>query len=292
MHVKAYSCHAAQKCSGPLTINTSADASALSSCATFKGDVIISDQASGTISIDGVQQITGSVRCENAGAVSEISADDLGTIGGIFYLQNLTTLSSLNFGSLNNVNEIYWVGLPALQSLNFAQGVSQANNVLISNTELNSLSGIELETVGNMDINNNPFLTTVNVNDITNLTGSLNFAANAASLDITFQNLQQANNMSFRNASSVSMPSLSAVNGSLGFYSGTFESFSAPNLTLTGGTLAFVDCPSLSNISFPQLKEIGGGFLIANNTQLKTIDGFPDLQTIVGALDFAGTFNK
>jgi len=281
------------QCSGPsTTIVTQADASGIASCSTYKGDVIIDPTASGAIAIDGVQQITGDLTCQNAGQLTEISADQLGSIGGTFGLSNLTIMSTLAFSSLNTVNIIEWVGLPALQGLNFPQGISMANNVLISNTQLNTLSGIELQTVDNIDINNNPYLTTVNVNDITNITGSLNFAANAKDLSITFDNLGQANNLTFRNVSSVSMPSLSLVNGSLGFYSDTFQSFSAPNLTQTGGALAFVDSPDLSNISMPSLMGVGGGFLIANNTNLKTINGFPKLQVIVGALDFAGEFNN
>ena len=252
----------------------------------------IQSTAAGTIALNGIQQITGDLTCQNAGQLTELQADQLGTIGGRFYLNNLTILSTLFFSSLNSVNEIYWVGLPALQGLNFPQGVSEAQNVLISNTQLNTLAGIELNTVGNIDIDNNPYLQTVNVNEISTITGSLNIAANFKMLEITFDNLQSANNMTFRNVSSVTMPSLSQVNGSLGFYSDTFQSFSAPNLTATGGALAFVDSPQLSNITMPRLTTVGAGFLIANNTNLKAINGFPKLQTIVGALDFAGTFDK
>jgi len=281
------------QCDGPTTtIQSQGDAQALQGCSTIKGDVVIASTAQAQIALNGVQQITGDLTCQNAGQLTEISADQLGTIGGRFYLNNLTILSTLAFSSLNNVNEIYWVGLPALQGLNFPQGVSQAANVLISNTQLNNLDGIQLETVGNIDIDNNPYLTEVNVNQISTITGSLTIAANYKNLAITFDNLQQANNMTFRNVSSVTMPSLSQVNGSLGFYSDTFQSFTAPNLTSTGGALAFVDSPDLSNISMPKLTTIGGGFLIANNTNLQTINGFPKLQTIVGALDWAGTFNN
>ena len=254
--------------------------------------MVIASTVNAAIALNGVQQITGDLTCQNAGQLTELSADQLGTIGGRFYLNNLTILSTLAFSSLNNVHEIYWIGLPALQGLNFPQGVSQARNVLISNTQLNTLAGIELDTVGNIDIDNNLLLKTINVNQISTITGSLNIAANYKNLDITFDNLQQANNMTFRNVSSVTMPSLSQVNGSLGFYSDQFQSFSAPNLTSTGGALAFVDSPNLSNISMPRLTQVGGGFLIANNTNLKSINGFPKLQTIVGALDFAGSFDK
>lgn len=279
-------------CSGGITINTSDDATALASCRTYTGDVTISENASGTISINGLQGIDGDLICNNATQLTAITSDQLNSISGTFSLSGLTILSTLQFDSLSAVNQIRWVGLPALQGLNFAQGISRANNIYISNTQLNTLSGIELTAVSSMDVNNNPYLTTINVNDMKNVTDSLSFSANGRDLQITFPNLEGAANLTFRNVSQIDMPSLSSVDGSIGFYSNTFQSFSAPNLTSTGGTLAFVDGPNLSNLSFPSLTTIGGGFLIANNTNLKQITGFPKLKTIAGALDFAGTFNK
>jgi hypothetical protein len=224
--------------------------------------------------------------------LTAITSDQLNSIAGTFQLNGLTILSTLQMSSLSAVNRVEWISLPALQSLNFAQGISRANSIYISDTQLTSLSGIELTAVGSMDINNNRFLTTINVNDMRNVTNALSFSANNKDLEISFPNLEGAANLTFRNVSKIDMPSLSSCAGDIGFYSNTFESFSAPNLTQTGGTLAFVDSPNLSNLSFPSLTTIGGGFLIANNTQLETISGFPKLKTIVGALDFAGSFNK
>ncbi|KIW18370.1 hypothetical protein PV08_02658 [Exophiala spinifera] len=280
-------------CDGPsITIASSTDAEQIADCRTYNGDVIIDSTASGQIAINGVQQIKGDLTCNNATQLTAITSDQLNTITGTFSLTGLTILSTLQFDSLEAVNKINWVGLPALQSLNFAQGVQQANQVYISNTQLNNINGIELTAVSALDINNNPYLTTVNVNDLKNVTTSLSFSANGRDLEISFPNLEDAANLTFRNVSKVSMPSLSIVGGSMGFYSDSFETFSAPNLTQTGGTLAFVDSPELSNLSFPSLTVIGGGFLIANNTALKAISGFPKLKTIVGALDFAGAFNS
>ncbi|KIV79607.1 hypothetical protein PV11_07158 [Exophiala sideris] len=280
-------------CDGPsVTIASSADAQQIASCSTYNGDVVIDSTASGQIAINGVKQIKGDLTCNNATQLTAITSDQLGTITGTFSLTGLTILSTLQFNSLNAVNIINWVGLPALQSLNFNQGVSQANQIYISNTELNNVDGIELTAVGSMNINNNPYLTDVNVNDLTNVTTSLSFSANGKDLEISFPNLQDAANLTFINVSSVNMPSLATVSGSMGFYSDTFQSFAAPNLTSTGGTLAFVDCGSLSNVSFPSLTQIGGGFLIANNTKLTAISGFPKLKTVVGAIDFAGSFGS
>ena len=121
---------------------------------------------------------------------------------------------------------------------------------------------------------------------ITTISGTLTVSNNYKNLEITFDNLQSANNMTFRNVSSVVMPSLYQVNGSLGFYSATFQSYSAPNLTSTGGGLGFVDCPQLSNVSMPKLTQVGGGFLIANNTNLKNINGewYLDSEPIQGGM--------
>src|SRR5437763_11653732 len=110
-------------CNGPTTtIQNTGHAQALEACSTIKGDVVIAPVATAGISLNGVQQITGDLTCQNAGQLTELSADQLGTIGGKFHLNNLTILSTLAFSSLNDVNEIYWVGLPALQGLNFPQG--------------------------------------------------------------------------------------------------------------------------------------------------------------------------
>jgi hypothetical protein len=232
------------------------------------------------------------LRCDNATQLTSISADQLNAIGGNFELTRLTILSGLQFGSLQNVNSIKWISLPALQSLNFGQGVRRANNVEISDTALTSLDGIELEAVSTMNINNNRYMTKVDVNALANVTRGLTFAANSADLEISLPNLEAAANLSFIRVSDVSMPSLSEVGGAIGFYLASFEEFSAPNLTRTGNDVAFVSCDKLSNLSFPQLTTIGGGFLVANNSELEVVDQFPKLKTIAGALDFAGVFDK
>lgn len=280
-------------CDGPsITIASSADASQIADCAPYNGDVIISSDASGQISLDGVGSISGDLRCTNASQLTAISADQLSEIGGIFDLEELQIMSSLQMSALVGVNQIKWIALPALQSLNFAQGVAKANQVYISNTGLTDLAGIELEQVASMDINNNQYLKTINVNGLTNVTQSLSFSANGMNLEIEFPNLLNAANLTFRNVTSISMPSLEIVPGSMGFYSNGFESFAAPNLTSTGNTIAIVDSPSLTDISFPMLETVGGGIIIANNTKLTSLVGdFNSLETIDGDINFYGTFD-
>jgi len=278
---------------GPsVEISSSSDAQVLANCERYDGDIIITEEASGTLQINGVQAISGDLRANNATQLTSISSDQLNSIGGVFDLERLTILSSLQFTSLTNVNGIKWISLPALQSLNFGQGIRRANNVEISDTALTSLDGIELEAVGTMNINNNNYLAEVDVNSLSNVTRGLTFAANSRDLKISLPNLESAANLTFINTSDISMPSLSEVGGSMGFYFGSFEEFAAPNLTETGNDIAFVSCGSLNNLSFPELTTIGGGFLVANNTELEAVDQFPKLKTIAGALDFRGVFEK
>ena len=205
-------------------------------------------------------------------------------------LNNLTTLSNLIFPELTTVDSIQWQALPALQNLTFASKVSKAANVLITNTQLQSLQGIDLMVVDNFNINNNPYLTSVEV-QLVNITTSLTIQANSRNLVASFPYLQTALNMTFRNVSEVKGPSLLTVNGSLIVDDNLFESFTAPNLTKSGG-FVFVGNPNLKNISLPQLTQIGGGFQIANNSKLLNIDGFKNLKTVDGAIDFSGNFTK
>jgi hypothetical protein len=252
---------------------------------------VIASQVADVLALNGIQQITGSLSCTGATNLTSLSANDLGTIGDTFKLHSLTTLTTLEFDSLTQVGSIDFDAVPELQQLSFTQGVSKADNIRITNTGLTSLNGITLKTIGDMEVSNNRFLADANVNQITNITGLMSFSANAQELKITFQRLQTAKNMTFRNASAVSLPSLKTTDGLLGFYSNYFESFFAANLTSTGG-LVFDDNGLLTNISLPSLESVKGTFQIANNTALKKVDGFPNLKSVTGALDFSGNFSE
>jgi hypothetical protein len=276
------------------TINSQADATQLASCSTISGSVVVSASASGVISLDGPQQITGDLICENAGGLTSLGSISLGSIGGSFTLNNLTLLSTLSMTDLQSVGTISWQALPALSQLTFPATVSQAKSVTISNTFLSTLDGINLGTVDTLQIDNNNRLKTFST-QVANITQGLNINANGNSLDVSFPNLIWAANMTFRNISSISIPSLATVNGSLGFYGNYMTSIAAPNLTTVGsysdgtGSMAFVANAKLNNISMPSLTSVGGADQIANNTDLGGIS-FPALSTVGGAIDFSGNF--
>jgi hypothetical protein len=277
------------------TINSQADATAFASCSTISGSVVVSSAASGVISIDGPQQITGDLTCENAGGLTSFGSTTIGSIGGAFTLTNLTLLSTLNMAALTSVKTIDWTALPALPGLTFGSTVSKATSVTISNTFLSTLDGINLGTVATLQIDNNNRLRTFST-QVANITSAVNINSNGNSLEVSFPNLIWAANMTLRNVSSISIPSLATVNGSLGFYGNYMTDIAAPNLTSVGstatgqGSLAFVANGKLANISMPLLKSVGGADQIANNTDLDSIS-FPSLSVVGGAIDFSGNFS-
>lgn len=277
--------------SATVTIQSPADATALgASCSTVKGTVEIAPSAAGVINLDGVEQIKGGLNASGCVNMTTLQASQLNSIGGTFLLEDLTIMSTLQMESLTSVGEIFWQTLNALEYLTFTAEVKEAVSLTISDTQLNNLDGINLETVSMLNINNNPYLKNFST-QIANVTGSFNMDSNAANLDLQLPNLIFAYNMTLRNISTISMPSLASVNTTLGFYGDYIQSIAAPNLTTIGGDLAIVANSQLTNISMPELTTVSHSFQIANNSHLLKINGFPKLKT-TGAVDLSGNFTE
>lgn len=278
-------------CSGTTTIQNQGDAMALSTCLTYSGSIAIATGTTDDIALDGIRRITGSLTAKNVSNMVSLSGDSLSQIDDSFSLTDIQILSTLNFPSLTDVDTVDWLGLPNLQGLSFTSQLQRVSSLSIQNTELGSLEGIDLQEVDTFIVANNPYL-----NDITmqlgNVSTALSLEANGRDVRVSFPNLEWAYNMTFRNCSSVDIQSLASLNGSLGFYSNYFDSISAPNLTNVGGGVAFVSNAPLTNISFPELIQVNGGLQIANNSHLETINGFPRLQRVGGAIDFNGEFKR
>lgn len=273
-----------------IKISSQGDADKYNSCKTLDGDVEVSEEVADTLSLNGIEKINGGLKVNGASNLTSLSAPEMSSVEDAFNLDGLTKLYTLSFGSLSKVGSIKWSALPQLQKLDFATGISEAGNVAITNTGLTSLKGISLNTVGDFDITENLDLKNVNVNNLTNATGLINFAGNMDSLEIELPNLASGTNMTFRNVSMVSVPSLHNLSGQIGFWGDSFESFSAPNLTETGD-MVFNDNSKLSNLSLPVLETVKGGFRITRNDELSSIS-FPALETVTGAIDFSGSFDE
>jgi len=143
-----------------------------------------------------------------------------------------------------------------------------------------------------MILDNNRYLTTISQPNLKEVNGALNIAANSPNLQISLPDLLTVQNASFRNIAAISFNALQNVTSNLGFFDSIIPTVSAPNLTSVGSSLSFVNCSDLTNMSFPRLTNIGGTFLIANNTGLSDISGFPKVDTIGGSIDWTGSFDN
>lgn len=273
------------------TIENQSDADGLASCSTFTGNIEIASHYFGDVALAGIKQINGDLIADGAVNLTSITANDLGSITGTIKFTSLTTLNRLALPALTKVGAISWTTLNALQSLQFDAEVSKASSVFITDTALTTLDGINLATVGNFEITNNAYLRKIET-QVGNISQALTINNNGPNLELTFPNLIWAFNMTVRNVSSISIPSLKSVNSTFGVYGSYMESVIAPNLTKVGGDVAFVADSSLTNISMPLLETIGGALLIANNSALLDITGFNSLKSAGGAVSISGNFTK
>ncbi|KAF2155661.1 hypothetical protein K461DRAFT_274677 [Myriangium duriaei CBS 260.36] len=276
--------------SATMTLQSQGDASALSGCTTFTGSIAIQTGIQSAIQLDNIQAITGDLVIENGTYIPSFSASGLKSIGGTFRLSYMTLLTSLNFPLLSQVGTISWITLPRLSSLTFGTGVSQAGTVLITDTALGSLDGLPLNSVKDFSVIQNQYLQEIDL-PIKNIATAFQIAFNNNALKVSLPNLAVANNMTFRNVSSVVMPSLAGVNQSLGFYGCTFQQLSMPNLTTIGGDISFVGNNDVTNISAPILTSLGGALQLSANADLVNVTGFPELAKIAGAIDVNGNFS-
>jgi len=274
------------------TINSQADATGLAGCKTVRGSVLIAPQTGATIDISGPSTITGDLTLLDNGEIQSFRSDDLTTIGGAWEMKNVTALSALIFPSITKVKSLDWQTLNAIDTLSFGKGLTQAEEVTISDTFLSSLTGIDLTSVKKMRIDNNRRLTQFTT-QLRDLSDELRIQANGQRLEVNMPNLTWIANMIIANVTKFSAPSLVTVNDSAKFDFNYFSDFSAPNLTRTqSGDISFVGNVNLKNISMPRLTTVGGGLLIANNTALLELNGLPALKTISGAVKLRGSFDE
>ncbi|KAI0206928.1 GPI-anchored cell wall organization protein ecm33 [Astrocystis sublimbata] len=277
----------------PVEINNAADAMQAGNCQSIPNDLVLSTTAGTAIDLSGrLSEIGGDLIVKNNGAIQSLRADNLKTIGGNFMLQNVTALASLTMPALSEVGSIEWTTLSALSEPTFGMpGVTKAKSVIIADTFVTNLDGINVQDINHMDINNNHRLSKFSTS-IKTLSEALYVNSNSLNMTMEMPNLRWIANMTIANVSTFSVPSLETVNGSLRFDSNYFTTFNAPNLTeISQGDLSFVSNPQLTNISIPMLEKIGGGLTIANNTDLQKVNGLGSLADVGGAIKMRGSFD-
>lgn len=263
-----------------VTILDQSDADDLAACTAPSWiNIVLDEELSGEIALDGIDIIKGNLTCQNLEQLTAVSAANLTAINGAFNLDSLTILSTLDFPTLVFVNTMNMLGLPALQALNFDAGPT-VNNLLISNTQLYDLNGLNIVAADIVNINNNPYLAIISL-PFTKVTQSLNIRGNSDQTEADFAQLQTAADMSLGNISELSVPQLSLVSGSLGIVGTSVQHFDLALLETVGVNFEILEGPDLSSVSAPALTSVGGSLYFDNTTKLHTID-LPSLVTASG----------
>lgn len=212
-------------------------------------------------------------------------------ISGAFTLTGNTILSTLNLAQLTTVGTLNFTALPALESLGLVSGITSAESIIVSDTGLNALEGINVFELKIFDVNNNGDLETID-SGLQKVTNLLSVAHNADKADVSLGQLTEAQSVSFDSINSVSAPNLTKIDGGLSLSNSYFDKLEFKKLQSIGNSLSITQNDELDELDFPQLKTIGGALQVIDNEALKSFDGFPKLSTIGGSVTLDGKFDN
>jgi hypothetical protein len=167
------------------------------------------------------------------------------------------------------------------RDLEFTKQVTKVDNVLIMDTILRSLNGVNLVTDARFNSNNNRYLKTVDV-ALSTVSDKLVLESNGKGLNASFPNLKWSNNLTIHHAHIMYLPVFEKMNSSAAVVN-TFTSVES---------FAIISSSKLTNILANSLESVGGTFQLANNTKLAIIDRFENLAVVGGAVDLSGVFTE
>ncbi|KAG0278068.1 hypothetical protein BGZ95_004773 [Linnemannia exigua] len=288
-------------CGNQVVASSEADIAALTACSSFSGSLTISGISSLTaVSLPGLQSLTGTIKIASNPHLTTLALDGLQSSTGSITLYNNTLLSIVSIPNLQTINALEIVTAPSLRQLSLAN-VQSINSFKVEDTGLDN-SGIlpwsSFQKVNDIGISNNKFLKAIDIPGLNTISGRLIVAANGLlegkgeGASLRLSNLTSVSNCTLRHLTDLQLPSLSAVSSSLSVDETNLKLITAPQLKTVGQTLSIVSNNLLSNISFSELTSIGGALLIANNTELTSVDGFAKLKEISGVLNMRGDFSN
>ena len=140
-------------------INNSGDFAYLTrTCAHVSGDIFINEYNAAVLDFGTLSSIGGSLKVTNVSNLVRIDASILTIIRSSFSLNELTSLTSINFSYLKSVDSIEWKILPILSSIGFDAGIYKVKNIVISDTSLVGFSWKnKVKDLDSFNLNNTRF---------------------------------------------------------------------------------------------------------------------------------------
>ncbi|KAF2139583.1 uncharacterized protein K452DRAFT_62469 [Aplosporella prunicola CBS 121167] len=206
---------------------SSSNATAITSCNTVSGSVAIATDAT-DITLDGIERISGSFSARHCRSLASINFSSIRSVHNL-ELMDLEDLHTIDLPQLTDAEIIHWSLLPKLQYIPLKSGITNVVAIKIENTNIRSLSGIEIKAAKEISITNNLELQDLSmIRDIVNISNSFE----------VFNNPLIGGNISF--------PYLSEIGTSLDF-AGNFSSISIPQLEAIHGTLNIQSTEDISS---------------------------------------------
>lgn len=260
-------------------------------CATFDGDIVIKGDGITEVVFANIQQIQGSLTIDSATQLKSFVSNSLIAVSDSLTLTNLTILEDLELPRLFKVGLLSMTALPAVGVLSF-NALDQVNDLLISDCSFTNITGLVFDHAALIDINNNKELEELSLPNLHDVLTALGVTYNSENIQVAFDNLIWANNITFRDVKLVLMDNLTAVNQSLAFFNNSIELIVLEELTSVGGSLSISGNEQLNEVELPNLTSISGAFQITKNDDLESLTGFDSLKTVGGAMTFNGDFTN
>lgn len=231
----------ATECVGSFTINGSDDVAKLNQCGTFDGNITVAATGTTDIALDGLKNITGSMRIADSDTVLSLSSSTLERISTLS-LYNLPNLSTLRLPALGNITKLEMQGLTSLKGCEIAtQGLKHdIKEISIINTAIENMDWLKwpVATTLNIAANNNltnfsfpystinagssyqisinPELRNIDFSQLTGIAGSLAISGNK-DRDLQFNKLESIDGYVKLDGpfANISMPHLMSINGAL-----------------------------------------------------------------------------
>jgi hypothetical protein len=205
-------------------------------------------------------------------------------------VQNATALTTLLATSLNTIEVVILQNVPLLTSWGEPNS-TVLDQLVVENTLLTVISLLYVETMEEIQINNNPNLSIIGFSAVKNVTNYCNIQKNNLNVYVSFDELQWANNISWRDIGDAILPKLDKVNGSLEISDSSVDTIELPKLASAGG-LTFQNNRNLTFIGAGDVNSVEDlGISIVNNSKLASPGNFSSLEKASG-IELSGDFTE
>ncbi|KAJ5105530.1 hypothetical protein NUU61_002877 [Penicillium alfredii] len=255
-----------------VSVSTQSQANHYKACKTFPGSIAIDPNFQGSINLDGIEEIQGSLTCGDGedetalksknGSIPAISSSTLRTIGRSFRLSGLTSLDKLHFPALRSVGEIQWAQLPNLHGFDLGAGLDRVGNVSVMYTGLGDVAGLGTRSVDGWALVGNENLARADLAALTTYK-SFRVDGNSPRLAVDLSGVTAAGESRFAALKSVNLSSLETTTGDLALRRVFSSTMAFPALRRASG-ISLQIYQGMS-VHFPSLRTVHGDFVVSGN---------------------------